>query len=215
MATYNSFDDIPREQHKVILADPNWQFKTYSKKGEGKSASRHYNCDPTELIMEHPVKELIHPEGSVLFLWCTWPKIFHAERVINAWGFNYSGLAWEWIKKNPATEKYAFGGGYITRKNLEPCLVATSKKFKTGKERKNRSTRDFLYAPRREHSQKPIEQYERIENLFGGPYLELFARYSRPGWDSMGDEIDQYTKEDFKQAQASTWTGALSAALTG
>jgi N6-adenosine-specific RNA methylase IME4 len=34
---------------------------------------------------------------------------------------------------------------------------------------------------RRKHSQKPDEQYERIERLVDGPYLEMFARQRRPG----------------------------------
>ena len=45
-----------------------------------------------------------------------------------------------------------------------------------------------LLAPRREHSRKPEEAYGRIERLLPGPYLELFARQSRPGWDSLGDQ---------------------------
>jgi N6-adenosine-specific RNA methylase IME4 len=35
---------------------------------------------------------------------------------------------------------------------------------------------------------KPDEAYERIERLLPGPYLELFARQSRPGWDSFGNQ---------------------------
>ena len=46
----------------------------------------------------------------------------------------------------------------------------------------------LLIAPRREHSRKPDETYERIERLLPGPYLELFARQSRPGWDGLGDQ---------------------------
>ncbi|MCB2107727.1 MAG: hypothetical protein KDE14_08515, partial [Rhodobacteraceae bacterium] len=40
----------------------------------------------------------------------------------------------------------------------------------------------------REHSRKPDEAYERIERLAAGPYLELFGRTTRPGWDSEGDQ---------------------------
>ena len=40
----------------------------------------------------------------------------------------------------------------------------------------------------REHSHKPDEQYARIERLYGGPYLELFARHRRDGWDAWGQE---------------------------
>jgi hypothetical protein len=42
--------------------------------------------------------------------------------------------------------------------------------------------------PRREHSRKPEEIYSRIEALVAGPYLELFARETRPGWDQWGDQ---------------------------
>ena len=40
------------------------------------------------------------------------------------------------------------------------------------------------------HSAKPQEMYELIESRSQGPYLELFARNSRPGWSSWGDEIE-------------------------
>lgn len=199
MSAYHSFHDVPKHQYQVILADPDWQFKTFSAKGQGKSPGRHYltPVSPVEHIMQQPVKDMIHPDGAVLFLWCTWPTIFQAQDVIKAWGFEYSGLAWEWNKFNPETGKRAFGGGYITRKNLEPCLVATTRKFPTLEKLKNRSTRDLISAPRRENSRKPDEQYGLIENLFDGPYLELYARQERYGWDAAGNEVDKFGKSGF------------------
>jgi N6-adenosine-specific RNA methylase IME4 len=50
--------------------------------------------------------------------------------------------------------------------------------------------RKLIVSPRREHSRKPDEAYERIEALCDGPYLELFARSSRPGWDRWGAEAE-------------------------
>ena len=44
-------------------------------------------------------------------------------------------------------------------------------------------------APRQEHSRKPDEVYDRIEQLLEGPYVELFARRERKGWDSWGNEL--------------------------
>lgn len=123
-----------------------------------------------------------------LFLWVTWPFIFDAKKVIESWGFKYSGLAWEWIKYNPITKKYSFGTGYGTRKNLEPCLLARKGKPIL----KNKSIRDFLFSKRREHSRKPNEQYERIESMYDGPYLEMFARQQRDGWDSWGNEVNKW-----------------------
>lgn len=46
--------------------------------------------------------------------------------------------------------------------------------------------------PRREHSRKPDGIHERIERLVAGPYLELFARQKRPGWDVWGNEVDKF-----------------------
>ena len=174
-------------KYGVILSDPPWLFKTYSPKGEGKSAQRHYQCMPTKDICSLPIGEY-SADDCALFIWATWPMIFDAQKVIEAWGFKYSGLAWEWIKKNPETGKYSFGGGYGTRKNLEPCLLARRGKPQI----KTRSVRDFLYSPRREHSRKPDEQYDRIESMYDGPYLETFARQRREGWDQWGNEVGKF-----------------------
>ena len=47
-------------------------------------------------------------------------------------------------------------------------------------------------APRREHSRKPDEFYDLIEACSPGPRLEMFARGSRPGWVSWGNQAEQY-----------------------
>ncbi len=48
----------------------------------------------------------------------------------------------------------------------------------------------MLATQKREHSRKPDELYPVIEACSPGPYLELFARYPRPGWRAWGDESD-------------------------
>ena len=49
---------------------------------------------------------------------------------------------------------------------------------------------NFLATRKREHSRKPDEIFPIIEACSYGPYLELFARHSRPGWASWGNEVD-------------------------
>ncbi len=196
----------------VIMADPNWLFEVRSAKGEEKSPQAHYDCEPPEEIAKLPISFLA-AKDCALFMWVTWPLMPYWQLVLDGLGFKFAGLAWEWIKYNSATEKYAFGGGYGTRKNLEPCLLATrgNPKLRTDLEffgdiqipEGVRSVRDFIQAmpldciraPRRhEHSRKPDEQYERIDTLFDGRKIELFARQriQRPGWQSWGDEIDKF-----------------------
>lgn len=46
----------------------------------------------------------------------------------------------------------------------------------------------LLLAPRRAHSEKPVEVYTVIEAVSVGPRLEMFARARRDGWDAWGDE---------------------------
>lgn len=196
---------------RVILADAPWAFEQYSEAGQGKSAQAHYDCMPLAEIAALPV-DVLAADDCALFMWVTWPFMPHWQSILTAWGFEYAGLAWEWIKFNPATGKYAFGGGYGTRKNLEPCLLATrgspslraelpADLFGLGAVPEGvRSVRDFIEAmpgdairaPRREHSRKPDEQYERIQTMFDGPYVELFARKSRPGWSVWGNQTSKF-----------------------
>ena len=66
------------------------------------------------------------------------------------------------------------------------CLLATKGKPK----RISKSVRQLIISQRQEHSRKPDEIYERIEQLLDGPYVELFARRERKGWDSWGNEVE-------------------------
>jgi len=52
-----------------------------------------------------------------------------------------------------------------------------------------RSQVNLISTRKREHSRKPDELYPIIEKCSPGPYLELFARYSRKGWQQWGDEL--------------------------
>jgi len=204
----------PNGGFKVILADPPWLFEGYSEKGDEKNAKSQYDCMEIDEICKMPVSHLA-AKNSVLFIWCTWPLMPVWLKVIEAWGFEYAGLAWEWIKYNSETEKYAFGLGYGTRKNLEPCLMATRGKPSVKKEycadlfegvsaEGARSVRDFIeYMPQDcirarsdGHSRKPDEQYRRIETMFDGPYVELFARQKWPGWSAWGNQIDKFELRD-------------------
>ena len=40
-----------------------------------------------------------------------------------------------------------------------------------------------------QHSRKPDEFYEIIEKMYDGPYLEMFARREREGWEAWGNEV--------------------------
>ena len=44
---------------------------------------------------------------------------------------------------------------------------------------------------KREHSRKPDEQYAVIESCSRGPFLELFARGTLPGWTYWGNQANE------------------------
>jgi N6-adenosine-specific RNA methylase IME4 len=118
-----------------------------------------------------------------------------AMRVISAWGFTYKTCAFAWVKADVSTlDLFAepkdadMTLGYWTRANSEVCLLATRGKPK----RLNADVRQGIIEPRREHNRKPDCVPGRIERLVAGPYLELFARTTRPGWDSWGNQTDKF-----------------------
>jgi N6-adenosine-specific RNA methylase IME4 len=172
----------------AVLADPPWPFRVRSPKGDGRSASQHYRIMSIEEIKAYPVADMAAADAW-LFLWTTTPLLPVAIEVMSAWGFGYSGTAFAWAKLNPSANGFHVGMGFTTRKNVELCLLG-----RRGHPRiLAHDVRELIVSPRREHSRKPAEQYERIERLCAGPYLELFARQRRPGWNSLGDDLDHFT----------------------
>jgi len=183
----------------VIEADPPWTYETWSERGNG-IAARHYGLMTNEAIKALPVHK-IAADSCALFLWATWPLLPVALEVGKAWGFEYKTCAFDWVKRNPDADSWHFGMGQsCTRANSEPCLF-----FSKGKPKRldagvpqivSYHTPDALRNGQTafiervgHHSAKPVGVYDRIQRLFDGPYLRLFARENIPGWTSLGNEI--------------------------
>ena len=176
-----------RRRYGVIYADPPWHFRNWSAKGTGRNAISHYDCLDFKALSALPISDLA-ADDCVLFLWATDPLLPRALELIAAWGFEYKTVGFYWIKLNTAAKHDAdffTGLGYWTRANPEQCLLATRGK----PPRKAKDVRRLMVGRRREHSRKPDEIRERIERLVAGPYLELFARETKPGWDCWGDQV--------------------------
>lgn len=189
------FAGLPRNHYGAILADPPWAYKAWS--GDtlpSRVADAHYNTMPIAETCALPVSQLAASD-CVLFVWITWPTIKDAFALMEAWGFTYKTCGFDWMKADNTQPNFfqeevpaQVGMGYWTRANTEPCLLATKGKPK----RLNADVRQGIIAPRREHSRKPDGIHERIERLVSGPYLELFARQKRPGWDVWGNQTDKF-----------------------
>jgi N6-adenosine-specific RNA methylase IME4 len=201
------FDNLPRAHYGAILADPPWRFRTWDQReaivrrsvsvtdgSMNKSAAVHYNTMTIEDICALPVGTLA-ADNCALFLWIAWPNLEDALSVIEAWGFEFKTAAFVWTKAHAGQLEMfeqaisdQMGMGYWTRANTEPCILATRGKPK----RLNADVRQAIIEPRREHSRKPDCVHGRIERLVGGPYVELFARSRRLGWDAWGNEVEKF-----------------------
>ena len=189
------FDGLVRGGYGAILADPPWKYAMWegSDKANGVATS-HYRTSPVEELSSLPVLDLA-AKNSCLFMWITWPLLPECLALIGKWGFVYKTCAFSWMKADPyrlfADDATPYMGlGMWSRANSEVCLLATRGKPK----RLNADVRQGIIAPRREHSRKPDGIHERIERLVAGPYVELFARQRRPGWDSWGNETDKFSE---------------------
>jgi len=188
----------PTGPFPCILADPPWRFRVWSRRGLGRSAERYYPTLTIEDIKAFPVGDIAAPD-AFLFLWCTGPFIAlgHHVDVIRAWGFEPSGIMFTWAKLNRnavppyTTNSFWMGMGYNSRHNVEICFLGR----RGSPQRKSYGVRELIVAPLREHSRKPIEAHQRIEDFCLGPRLELFAR-EQPAtrhsdqWTVFGDQIE-------------------------
>lgn len=177
---------FPDKKYNIIYADPPW---SYSDKGCNGNADSHYQTMKIDDICKLPVNTSgggIAADDCVLFLWTTYPMMKEALRLIEAWGFTYKSIAFQWVKQNRSGKGYFFGLGRWTRGNTEPCLIAVKGKPK----RISASVSQLVFSPLRRHSEKPDEVRDRIVELMGDlPRIELFARNTAPGWDSWGNEV--------------------------
>jgi N6-adenosine-specific RNA methylase IME4 len=170
----------------TILADPPWQFTNRT----GKMAPEHnrlrrYPTMSLEEIVNLPVASLAAPQ-SHLYLWVPNALLREGLAVMEAWGFTYkTNLVWYKVRKDNGPD--GRGVGFYFRNVTEVLLFGTRGQLRTGPA--GRRQVNIILSQKREHSRKPDEVYEVIEQCSPGPYLELFARHGRPDWTQWGNEI--------------------------
>ncbi len=180
-------DQLGGEPFSTLLADPPWRFQNRT----GKVAPEHrrlarYQTMPTEDITAMPVADLM-AEQSHCYLWVPNALVAEGLTVMKAWGFTYKAMV-VWAKRRKDGGPDGRGVGFYFRNVTELILFGTRGKLRTLQP--GRSQVNMIETQKREHSRKPDEQYEIIEACSPGPYLELFARYPQPGWQTWGHEAD-------------------------
>ncbi|MCO5062257.1 MAG: MT-A70 family methyltransferase [Kiritimatiellae bacterium] len=173
------------QRYSTILADPPWQFQNRT----GKMAPEHkrllrYPTMELKEIMELPVAKMAAAR-SHLYLWVPNALLQDGLRVMEAWGFTYkTNIVWYKIRKDGGPD--GRGVGFYFRNVTELLLFGLRGSMRTLQP--GRTQVNIVPTRKREHSRKPDEIYNLIEECSPGPYLELFARFRREGWDQWGNE---------------------------
>ena len=175
---------MPDEKFRTVLIDPPW-----NQRGGGKikrGADRHYGLMKEKEIQNAIDKQISEcmEKNAHMYMWVANNHLPEAIRIIENLGFKYiTNIVWA---------KSRFGLGRYFRGQHEICLFATrGRGWGVRSDVNNVSSLlgRSLISPTK-HSAKPQEMYDLIEARSEGPYLELFARNTRPGWSSWGDEIE-------------------------
>jgi N6-adenosine-specific RNA methylase IME4 len=172
------------EGYHTILADPPWPERGGGRIRRG--ADRHYKLMSVSEILSF-LKKLPIADDAHIYLWATNNHLKDGLYVLESLGFRYvTNIVW--VKTDNR-----LGLGQYFRGQHELCLFGVKGKLpyrvSEGPLRSRTKETTVILAPRRRHSQKPAEIYRKIEATSYPPYLEVFARERRQGWDAIGDEL--------------------------
>lgn len=196
--------------YKTIVIDPPWKKSTGGVGHKTLQASTHYDVQTKEDIVKTISgwfqQNLVAPEAH-LYMWTinTFAGgkdqgIIPSIDVCNALGFKPITLI-PWVKNNVGSPT-PYGMRYT-----EMCIFAVRYDKGQGKRTRYSGTnesesvpngkglcgsKDYILAPRREHSRKPAAFYKWVESRSKGPYLELYSRTSRPSWTGIGNQAGQW-----------------------
>lgn len=191
-----------RQSFATILVDPPWQFANRT----GKVAPEHkrlarYATMPLDALMALHVPE-VSATTAHLYLWVPNAMLPSGLRLMEEWGFLYkTNIVWHKVRKDGGPD--GRGVGFYFRNTTELILFGVrGKRARTlapGRRQVN-----ILRTMKREHSRKPDQLYTLVEACSPGPYLELFARGTRPGWSAWGHQAQETSVEGDRPETVST-----------
>ena len=166
------FPKLPTTLFDIIYVDPPWDYKgQLQHNGTGGKdtggASLHYPTLPLKDLKALNVLSIAAPD-CLLFMWTTSPHLDQGIELGKAWGFSWATVAFVW-------DKMRVNPGFYTMSQCELCLLF--KKGRIPSPRGARNIKQLIRAERNEHSAKPPEIKERIDEMFSKQRkIELFAR---------------------------------------
>lgn len=180
--------EVEDKKYGAILADPPWRFQNRT----GKVAPEHKRLNRYPTLNLDEIKEIpvhtVAANKSHLYLWVPNALLKEGLEVMEAWGFKYkSNIIWQKIRKDG--EPDGRGVGFYFRNTTEIILFGVRGSLRTLAP--GRSQVNVIKTRKREHSRKPDELYDLINQCSPGPYLELFARGAQLNWDVFGNQATE------------------------
>jgi N6-adenosine-specific RNA methylase IME4 len=179
-------------KYRTIVADPPWDYpegfprNKGGRYGDGTNSSDivalPYQAMTLDGIKVLPIATWAKSD-SWLWLWTTNRYLREAFDIASEWGFTYrQTMVWH---KNDGHPRFP---ATVAPNRAEYLLVC-----KRGKPKRlsvlPSNVIEIPFNPQTlKHSQKPEAFLDLIERVSPGPYLELFARRNRLGWDTWGNE---------------------------
>jgi N6-adenosine-specific RNA methylase IME4 len=171
-------------RYRTIVADPPWPMPE-SGKWTGKGGNwAAYNGATTRL--PYATMELAEiaalPVGMIadvhahLYVWTVNRHLEETYRIVRGWGFRPSSTL-TWCK---APMGKGMGGAFTSTTEFIVFAGALRHTAKLDS--------SWWLWRRGEHSAKPEAFLDLVEQVSPGPYVELFARRDRLGWDTWGNE---------------------------
>ena len=174
------------KKYRTIVADPPWRIsrlESPGSKGFGtgarplRSVPLPYRTMGVAEIAALRVDDLADVD-SHLYLWTINRYVEDAYDIARAWGFEPSTLL-TWAKR-----PMGLGPGGAFSITTEHVLFSR----RGGLCAQQRIDSTWWEWKRGRHSEKPDAFIDMVERVSPVPYLELFARTQRLGWDTWGDE---------------------------
>lgn len=172
---------LPPDKYSVIVIDPPWPMEKIQR-----------DVRPNQVGFDYPTMTEAEldalPLGSLaatdchLFVWATQKFLPQALRHVESWGFRYVCL-FVW-RKSGGPQPYGlpqYNCEFVVYARRGTPVFVDTKAFNC-----------CFDGPRREHSRKPDEFFETVARVADGARLEMFARTSREGWTSYGNETGKF-----------------------
>jgi N6-adenosine-specific RNA methylase IME4 len=147
-----------------------------------------------EEIKAIPVNE-VADEPCHLYLWVPNALLPEGLEVMKAWGFQYkANIVWEKVRQDGNPD--GRGVGFYFR-NVTELVLFGIKGNNARTLAPARSQVNLLRSRKREHSRKPDELFDVIEQCSDAPFLELFARGTRENWVLWGNQANRDYSPDW------------------